>query len=482
MSHEVGDARADEQGAHPNQWTAGGVLTNAWRQLGKSSTLRVGLDGQTRGLSIVAGVAGALVAEDRECTQRFVQMLRDEALCPVIHRHYDCTPMRMAFGRMQAELMPVARYALKLLGRWTTLKLEQYLEQRPAAGVLRYGTLELLAQGGACHAMRPSGEFVGYRPFCKPLILQAGNASCIYNGTESEIPALSVAGIQELSQSCPYTIVNEQPDAAAPNRRKQAKSAAATVPANVFFVRGECAAHQGHRCIESREATVLGDIHAIAFSCSSPHIQHKLQVELKTLIAKAVYVPGEPNAEHRRLNELVVKHCLLRRRSCIAGDPDAAFVGGLEDENTQAFLRFWNGDWSRPVITHTCNGCCDGEAAMRENLYASAIGVDLLQSSDVGMPCADDWGTFGIAAGKTGAGILCHSVLPSVFDTGLPNWRAMLPANDQPDAAEGHLLLTTTYDYNINYDDPLPTTYYLPPTTSWDVGRGGGLSRDLQVT
>ncbi len=91
------------------------------------------------------------------------------------------------------------------------------------------------------------------------------------------------------------------------------------------------------------------------------------------------------------------------------------------------FLRFWNGDWARPVVVHVCTGCCSGVVDARQNLFSAAIAIDLLQSRDCDTPSLDDWGTCGAAIGRTSLGILCHDVLQRVFSAALPDWNSMLP-------------------------------------------------------
>lgn len=177
-----------EQTLHPNQWDPCVVLSQAWKQLGKTKTLRGGLEGQHRGLDIMAAVAAAASEAQREYIEEHVQRVMDFGACPVIHKFYDCTPARLKFGRLQSQLMPHARYPVEIDGRWTAVPLEQYLAHRPHAGVLRYGVLEVLAQGHTMHYMDERGELHAFRAVCKPVVLQAGNASCLFSATEKETP------------------------------------------------------------------------------------------------------------------------------------------------------------------------------------------------------------------------------------------------------------------------------------------------------
>lgn len=175
---------------------------------------------------------------------------------------------------------------------------------------------------------------------------------------------------------------------------------------------------------------MLGNVHAIAFACANPELQNRLQNGLKAALDSLIYVRGAPNPEHQRLNKLTMKHTLRRRRACVAGDPDDEGVDA--GESYDFFLQMWNGDWASPAPQHICNGCCESEQNCWQKMFSSAIGIDMLQSHEVNIPCADDWGTFGVAMGKSAFGILCHNVLADVFNKALPDFATMLP-NDVPD-------------------------------------------------
>ncbi len=102
----------------------------------------------------------------------------------------------------------------------------------------------------------------------------------------------------------------------------------------------------------------------------------------------------------------------------------------LDDKKELAaseFLRFWNGDWTRPIVSHICTGCCADLAEAKLNLYSAAIGIDFMQSRDCDVPSLDDWGTCGAATGRTSLGILCHDVLQRTLAAALPDWNAMMP-------------------------------------------------------
>jgi hypothetical protein len=190
----VGDHVGPSEGPelHPNQYSPTGVLHQAWVQLGKNKTLRDGVDGQHRSLEILSTVAAAASLEQADFVEAQLAAIRADGAVPVVAKFYDCTPLRVGFGRLQPVLMPCARYPLKLADdSWRSVSLEEYLKARPDRhkSTLRYGVVELLAQGLTCHHLSSDSLYSGFRVLCKPLILQAASASCIYSATESEVKA-----------------------------------------------------------------------------------------------------------------------------------------------------------------------------------------------------------------------------------------------------------------------------------------------------
>ena len=182
---------------HPNTWSARSIVVAAWRQVGKNKVLRVGLDGHHRALDVLTTVS-ATAFQGQQCWAKAkVQAMLASEACPVINKFYDCTPLRVGFGRLQPVLMPHARYPLKLDNKWRSVSLEEYLKHRPGRSVLRYGTVELLGQGMTCHYLHPeTEELFGIRVMGRPHILQSANASCLFTATESEVPEFSAKACQ----------------------------------------------------------------------------------------------------------------------------------------------------------------------------------------------------------------------------------------------------------------------------------------------
>jgi hypothetical protein len=121
--------------------------------------------------------------------------------------------------------------------------------------------------------------------------LQNGGASCLYSALEEEVPQLSNAGIHDLCKEVPFMIDVQVPDACSSNRRKKAKTADES-PANCFCVFADCAAHQCFRCVQHKEAEVVGDVYAIAVTCSHVGYRNGLQLGLQKVLQKVVRVLG----------------------------------------------------------------------------------------------------------------------------------------------------------------------------------------------
>eukprot|EP00959_Pyramimonas_sp_CCMP1952_P114994 2404067-Pyramimonas_sp.AAC.1 len=159
---------------HCNQYSPHQVLINSWLQIGKNKCLREGIDGHHRGLDMVAAVSAAAIEDQTEWLSAELSRMQCLRASPVISKFYDCTPHRFRFGRLQAVLHPHARYPLLVDDRWTTVTLDDYLAAKPDAGPMRFGILELLAQGITCSYTSPvTDQMHAVRVLCRPRILQS---------------------------------------------------------------------------------------------------------------------------------------------------------------------------------------------------------------------------------------------------------------------------------------------------------------------
>ena len=136
---------------HPNQYVPRSILMLAWQQIGKNKNPRAGIDAQRYDLAILASVASASLQHQSDLLHDVMtKEVVNSGRCPAILRFYDATPTRLAFGRYEDVLRPVARYAV-LRGkgrtlRWRIVNIDQYKKWFPRHHV-RKGILEVLAQG-----------------------------------------------------------------------------------------------------------------------------------------------------------------------------------------------------------------------------------------------------------------------------------------------------------------------------------------------
>ena len=425
---------------HPNAWDPSLVLTSAWKQIGKDKSVRDGIDGERRSLDISACVAGAVAVEQREYIQAELAKLREMEGCPVFVRFYDCTPIRMRFGRLQEDLAPLARYVIRNGDKWSTVTFREFLRRYPNSKVLRAGVLELMAHGISCTYVRPSNqpEMASFRSMSKPMILEKGDSSCLYSACEDAEPQMSVSAFQELSRRVPFAILNEVPDAASGNSRKKAATWE-HLPDNFFGVDGTCGAHQGHRIVGGPEKELVGHVHAVHVTCSHFSNSGRLAAAFWKMLDNMEYHMASPSPHWTARNKTIMGFTLLRRREYVASEETDEPVLGRDNANAEAvskFLSLWNGDWTAPVFQHFCGGpgCCESPEDAKQKMYATAMEVNLLQSKDIDTPSLDDWGSCGQACGRTCAGFLVHDLLAQVFSEALPTWQAMLP----PQAAAAH--------------------------------------------
>ena len=359
---------------HPNTFSLQGVLLQAWRQLGRNKTSSGGVDGSHRALNMLATVSGAAWERQSAWMNSEMQHLREAHACPVISGYYDASPMRVRFGQLQEDVMPHARYPVKDAdGKWVSVGLKEYLRTMGSKqSVLRWGTVEVLVQSFTCTYLHPTDPRLlkSLRYICRPLVLEAGNSSCLMSAHEQECPQLGTAGIRKVCEACPLALFNEQPDNHSANMRKQ-QCLFSEMPANCLCVGGVCGAHQGHRVIGATHRECIGDIYAIHWTCSNASYQQRLQMSLLTVLREELlFIRGEPDQLVLGKHRSIAKWTKLRREECITRDPSDEPVSAYDD-HTPAVLRFldmWNGDWTVDRCIHVCPAghCRDREDAVKK--------------------------------------------------------------------------------------------------------------------
>jgi hypothetical protein len=177
-------------------------------QIGKNKTLRCGLDGHHRTLSMLATPAGVVRESQNDFVCQQIDDLCKQGVVPVFIRWYDSTPCRVAFGALQQEVYPFARYPHLDGDIWRVLSYNDYRAANPRARLFRRGVMDLLAQGAVCRYLKPdSGELCGFRRFCSPVFLEKNNASCLISALDSEAPEFSLDGLRAIATCVPLGVL-----------------------------------------------------------------------------------------------------------------------------------------------------------------------------------------------------------------------------------------------------------------------------------
>eukprot|EP00959_Pyramimonas_sp_CCMP1952_P191664 4007826-Pyramimonas_sp.AAC.1 len=103
--------------------------------------------------------------------------LVDRSSVPSIQISYDSTPMRVLFGALQDQLMPVARYAVQTEegGRWTTVSYDEFIRKYGGSRMVRFGIVEVLGAKAAFTVMSDDDVLRGFDILCRPSILARSN-------------------------------------------------------------------------------------------------------------------------------------------------------------------------------------------------------------------------------------------------------------------------------------------------------------------
>ena len=253
------DGESRERKPHPNQWPSTSVMTSAWRQVGSNKTMRVGLDGLSKELAVLTTVSGAAWQDQRDFVTRRVADMTQRCRSPSVLWWYDASPRQFAFGRLQEELMPLARYPYFDGDRWQSLTLNDYLAKVPSRKVLCKGVLDILASSVECRYFNEDDTLDGFKVLVRPQVLGEADASCLHTALSNSVPELSHTGIPELCKQCPCVFVNDQPDACAVNGRHQMETEERLAGIrNAFYNKGRCASHQCHRVVAAVEKRSIG--------------------------------------------------------------------------------------------------------------------------------------------------------------------------------------------------------------------------------
>ena len=125
----------------------------------------------------------------------------------------------------------------------------------------RFGILDVFSQTCYVQWQRGDQKIDGVEVLVKLMVLQRGSAACIHAAVEQAIPVFSELRLAYLCKRVGLVIVNSRPDACSANRRKLAFDQHQRAGLdNCLELPGECASHQAHRVVASREPDVRGGV------------------------------------------------------------------------------------------------------------------------------------------------------------------------------------------------------------------------------
>lgn len=263
--------------------------------------------------------------------------------------------MRVGFGRLQDDLARIARFpVVEDDNTWTLLSYSEFVRRFPKTAIRRKGCLDFMACGMDCHYVEKQSPHTlgGFKAFGRPMVLQHGNASCIFVACEQSVPAMSIEAILGVARHVPMAILGDVPDAHSANERARAATYE-QLPDNVFATDASCAAHQCHRIVQSVEREMVGNVYAVHVTCSHYANSGRIAASFRALLDELDYFVGEPPPAFEHRNRSVMSLTLLRRRCLVACDETDTSVlerGALEEGAVEKFLRVWNGDWTSPKV------------------------------------------------------------------------------------------------------------------------------------
>ena len=253
----------------------------------------------------------------------------------------------------------------------------------------------------------------------------------MHHAVEKAVPLLSTSGIIDMAEHVPWMMYQATPDACSVNMRREER-VLEQLPSNVLGIKTRCVAHQGHRIISSREPGVIGNVHAIRVSCSNVHHGTKLQKALWKALEALWYTTDHPDPSWHEGHRIIAKRTLLRQNDLVcASAEEGTSCLDLDVGPVHRFLDAWNGNWSDPRPSHfDPSGSRDKQQAQRL-MYATALEIDFLLSSDRWSPSSDDWGSCGESVAQVSFWLMVRNVFKDCVERAFPFWGSGKPPNDR---------------------------------------------------
>ena len=114
-------------------------------------------------LAVLTTLSGAAFGEQQKWLQDRMEIVAEKGVAIAVFKYYDASPRMFRFGRLQSQLMPLARYPVfdKEKKIWRSQRLEEHLASGKSRSVVTKGVLDTMASSVSCHWMdRHDGDAI----------------------------------------------------------------------------------------------------------------------------------------------------------------------------------------------------------------------------------------------------------------------------------------------------------------------------------
>jgi hypothetical protein len=453
-----------------NQWLISGIHHQSYMQVGKTAPRgeHENALGQThRALEMTAASATIHAEADRHAFKANISDRADAIRSMHILLNHDATSCRVQFGRLQAKVAPHARYFVQDANAhngWRMITLADWKTNKKKNALPMNGVLELFASRAQVHWVEDGPTTSIQRDellFSIPCFLEDAKASTIAAALRKVLPDVAPERIVELASEINHVFVSEVPDGAASNVRKKAWTAEffSDTPNIYYSPLRPCAAHRLNRIITSstNEKRIVGDIHAVHYSCSLQPQRASLRGSLRkrleeNLIWEKDVLPDPAWVVHTRS---VLSHTIGRARDHVRarldddGDGDdgvsSSFFRAAGDDivarKIENVARNVTGDIRKGDIYHHEKMC--GQCSTREDAVAvvesSLLDAGLLLGDTGNIPAHHRWGTCTESASRQAGGIMICNILPAAIALAFADYNAAVDDGDLADDESGNL-------------------------------------------
>ena len=453
MCLRMGDLvdRGGKPGLHNNRWSIPGLLRLGYRGVGRNA---VASSGQAIGESthaldaLVTGAWIATKAQEQAFRLKLWSALEypGAALGLVINWHHDATPWLCRFGAMQEQVYRHARYLVKRDdGMWRAIPYSQFVGQTGKSSPSS-GTLEMLGQSIDVHWSNPNPNELrtstDLELLIPPRAIESTRSSCLYRACDEACESLSVEELCKISARTKLFILGEVPDNVAANNRKKA-AFAEKLPRNCLYsARNGCCVHRVHRIVvaSTREDTLVGDVHAVAFVCQMPRLRAKNLESLRDVVSSSLQIltPEEADPAWERHSHAVLQHTLGRNFHFVSNhdnhiDSDDPPASSQVTDRINWVRQFLNGDIRSERIQHVERGCCNSREETIDNIVSAISSSGLISGLDSELPSKNRWGSCARHLAEQVAGHMFHNVLNRTLAKANPRWEVIEAAAAQDD-------------------------------------------------